>query len=131
MTEQQMMERIKELEEENKKLKSTRVAPNIKGAMRNQKELDFVYPYYSEHDSKWRRSTVETGFTNLRKLALNSVNQVGSNNKFVEQKVKNLSAEDFLIAVQCADELVEVVAKYKKLYLQSVGREDIIKAFDM
>lgn len=46
MSEQEMLNRIKELEEENAKLKNKKVPKNIIGAMSTQKELDFIYPHY-------------------------------------------------------------------------------------
>lgn len=131
MTKEEMEKRIEELELKNERLKNGRVVPNIKGSMKNQAELAFSFPYYREYFNKWGLSSTATDFTRLRKLAMSTVNKVGRDNKFTEQKVKDLSTEDFLIAVECADEIVKVIAKYKKQYLESVGREDIIKAFNM
>lgn len=130
MTKEEMMERIKQLEQENERLKNGRLVPNIKGSMKNQAELSFINPYYSTIDG-WRRSSIDSEYTHLRKLAMSVVNKIGSDNSFIEQKVRDLSTEDFLLAVDCADEIVKIVAKYKKLYLKSIGREDIIKAFNM
>ena len=130
MTEKQMMERIKQLEQENERLKTVKPVQNIKSSMVNQAELSFIIPYYSEFDNGWRRSSVGEDFIYLRKLAMTVVNKVNNNN-FVEQKVRDLSPEDLKLVVNCADELVKIVAKYKKKYLESIGREDIIKAFNM
>lgn len=131
MTEEEMLKRIKELEIENEKLKNRRIDSNsIKISIKNQDALAFIIPTYSI-DKKWKMSTAYPDFTHLRKLAMSTVNKVDDDNKFKEQKVKELSDEDFMLVVNCADELVQVIAKYKKQYLQSVGREDIIEAFNM
>ena len=46
MTEKQMMERIKQLEQENERLKTVKPVQNIKSSMVNQAELSFIIPYY-------------------------------------------------------------------------------------
>lgn len=131
MTKEEMLERIKQLEEENIKLKNGKLVANIIGSMSNQKELDFIFPYYSTFKNEgWRRSTVGH-FLHLRKLAMSVVDKVDEDNRFTEQKVKDLSRDDLLMAVQCADEIALVVTKYKKQYLKSIGREDIVEAFNM
>lgn len=130
MTEQEMMARIEELEQENAKLKGHKTVFSIVGSIKNQAEMDFVYPYYDMKDNKWRRNKNDT-FLNLRKVAMSTVNTVNQLNRFKEQKVKELSDKDKEIVVNCADELIAVAAKYKKQYLQSVGRDDIVEAFKM
>ena len=67
----------------------------------------------------------------MRNLVKSVVDQVNEKNVFTSQQIKDLSPEDFLIVVNCADELAKVLAKYKKQYLESIGREDIVKAFNM
>lgn len=130
MTKEEMLERIKQLEQENMKLKNEKLVKNIVGSMTNQAELNFIYPFYSTIGTEgWRRSTVGS-FNHLRDLAMSTVDKV-NNNTFEKQKVKDLSRDDLLLAVECADEIALVVAKYKKKYLQSIGREDIIEAFNM
>lgn len=102
----------------------------IIGSMKNQAELDFIYPNRSYITNEWQRSTVGD-FTSLRKLAMSVVDKVDGRDNFKTQKVKDLSDEDLLLATQCADEIAKVVAKYKKQYLESIGRKDIIEAFKM
>lgn len=129
MTEEEMLKRIEELEQENLKLKGAKHAPNILGSMQNQKELNFVYPYYSVLSHEWRRSTTSE-FHHLRKVALSTVDSL-IDNVFHSRKVRDLSTEDHALVVKCADELIEVVAKYKKQYLESIDRKDVIDAFGM
>lgn len=134
MSEQEMLERIKELEEENTKLRGRKKANNLPNNMSAQAELDFIFPYYySRGSGRWIRSTcyATSNFVHLRNLARSVVDQVNEENVFTSQQIKDLSPEDFLIVVNCADELAKVLAKYKKQYLESVGREDIVKAFNM
>lgn len=133
MSEQEMLNRIKELEEENAKLKSKKVPKNIIGAMDSQKELDFIYPHYDKIGNyRWKRSSIaSTDFSHLRKIAMNVVDTVDTDNCFKSQKVAELSSEDFELVVNCADEIAKIVAKYKKQYLESVGRIDIVKAYGM
>lgn len=115
------------------KVKNEKVVSNIKGSMSNQKELAFIYPYYSIYskDSPCWKMNTNPDFVHLRKLAMSVVNKVDSNNKFMEQKVGALTKEDLLLAVQCADEIALVVAKYKKQFLLKEGRDDIVEAFGM
>ena len=39
--------------------------------------------------------------------------------------------DDFDLVVNCADEIAKIVAKYKKQYLESVVRIDIVEAYGM
>ena len=129
---------IKELKDEIMRLKQEIVSLNtgkhnlsILGTMKNQAELDFIFPYYSTYrNGHWKRSSV-ADVVHLRKLAMSTVNKVDEDNVFKELKVKELSREDILFVAECADELVKVVAKYKKQYLESIGRHDIVEAFHM
>lgn len=131
MSEKEMMERIKQLEQENMKLKNGKIVANIIGSMSNQAELDFIYPHYSTYKGgEWTRSTVGN-FVNLRKLAMSAVDKVDEKNNFTEQKVRELSKEDLILAVDCADEIAKVVAKYKKQYLERNGRKDIVEVYGM
>lgn len=146
MTEEEMIARIEELEKENEllrtgkleKLKNGRLVINIKSNISNQKELAFIYPHYSLYDKRWEMSSV-TNFNILRSLAMSTVDKVclvrngykAQTEGFQTQKVRDLSDADLALVVSCAEEIVHIVAKYKKKYLLSVGREDIIKAFDM
>ncbi len=131
MSEKEMMERIKQLEQENMRLKNGKIVANIIGSMNNQAELDFIYPHFSTYKGgEWTRSTVGN-FVNLRKLAMSVIDKVDEKNNFTEQKVKELSKEDLILAVDCADEIAKVVAKYKKQYLERNGRKDIVEAYGM
>lgn len=134
MSEQEMMERIKELEKENAKLRGRKKVNILPNAMSAQAELDFLFPYYHPHNGgRWMRSSSYSTaeFAHMRNLVKSVVDQVNEKNIFTSQQIKDLSPEDFLIVVNCADELAKVLAKYKKRYLESVGREDIVKAFNM
>ena len=134
MSEQEMLNRIKELEEENAKLKSKKVPKNIIGSMNAQKELDFIYPRYDRMGGShtWKRSSIaSTDFSHLRKIAMNVVYTVDTDNCFKSQKVAELSREDFELVVNCADEIAKIIAKYKKQYLESVVRIDIVEAYGM
>lgn len=131
MTEEEMIARIKELEDENNRLKKVKIGSNVASLMKNKTEVDFLAPYYDERNGLWRASTVKDNFTYLRQLAVSVVDAVGKNNKFTKQRIPDMKQEDLLLVVECADELALVAAKYKKRYLESLGRTDIVKAFDM
>lgn len=106
---------------------------SILNEIKCEKELAFIYPTYHWYpEPEWKKtSTISSEFLHLRKVAMSTVNKVDDNNKFAEQKVKNLSTADANIVIACAEELTQVVAKYKKKYLESVGRNDIVEAFGM
>ena len=129
MTHEERTQRIKELEAEIKMLKKENASTTIQHAVSNQDELSFIFPYFHE-ERGWERSTSET-FLHLRGLTLAAVRQVTPDNELITQKAKELTKEDFNIVVACAEELVSVVAKYRKKYLMSVGREDVIEAFGL
>lgn len=132
MTHEERTQRIKELETEIKMLKKENAkaaSTTIQHAVSNQDELSFIFPYFHE-ERGWERSTAEN-FLYLRGLTLAAVRQVTPDNELITQKAKELTEEDFDIVVACAEELVSVVAKYRKKYLMSVGREDVIEAFGL
>lgn len=133
-TYEELKEKVIALEKENALLKSKekKQTKGISAYIRNQKELDFVCPYFREIKNEgWvRASTYEMDFRHIRKAALTAVKKVDANNVFSEQKIKEMSDKDFKLAINCAEELISVISKYKKLYLESVGRDDIIKAFE-
>lgn len=133
MTREQMQEKIVALEKEIAMLKGEKPKDmrSIAGAITNQKELDFIFPYFRKPN--WERMTTYTsnGFVHIRKMAMSAAMPVNDKNKFTEVKVKEMSEDEFDIAVACADELVSVIAKYKKQYLEKIGRHDIIDAFNM
>ena len=132
MTHEERTQRIKELEAEIKMLKkeNTKAASTaIQHAVSNQDELSFIFPNFHE-ERGWERSAAEN-FLHLRGLTLAAVRQVTPENELVTQKAKELTEEDFNIVLACAEELVSVVAKYRKKYLMSVGREDVIEAFGL
>lgn len=106
---------------------------SILNEIKCEKELAFIYPIYNWYpEPAWKKtSIISSEFLHLRKLAMSAVNKVDDNNRFEEQKVKKLNAADAAIAIACAEELVQVVAKYKQKYLESVGRNDIVEAFGM
>ena len=103
---------------------------SIIGSMSNQSELDFIYPHYSLFNGEWEPSTCKD-FASLRKLAMSVVDKIDGDDKFIRQKVNELNKEDSLLVIQCADEIAKVVANYKKQYLESIGRKDIVEAFKM
>ena len=128
MSKEEMLEYIRQLEEENARLKC-RKHTTLTDGMTAQKELDFIFPsFQSRH---WRRSSVyNSDFLHIRKLAMSTVNRVDDNNVFSEQKINELTEKEYWLVISCADEITRTVAKYKRQYLESVGREDIVKAFE-
>lgn len=131
MSQEEMINRIKELEKENQLLRGIKPPTTMSRAIHNQKELDFIFPSYGGlRNSNWHRSSI-ADLSSIRKMALSTVYPVNEDNVFKELKMKELPEEDFDKAVACADELIQVIAKYKKQYLLEKGREDIVKAFDM
>lgn len=128
MTKKDMLEYIQQLEEENTRLKNKKHT-TLTESMTAQKELDFIFPSYHH---QWGRSSVyNSEFLHIRKLAMSTVSEVNDKNVFTTQKVTELSEDDYNLVVNCADELTRIVAKYKKQYLKSVGREDIAEAFEI
>lgn len=131
-----LQEKIKRLEKENlelqKKLKKNNSKPHttLIGEIRNEKEYDFLYPYFSKRDNGWIRSSTATGLE-IRNLAMSTVQKPDENQEFQVRKIKELNEEEFQLALDCADELILVAAKYKKKYLESIGRMDIIEIFGM
>ena len=126
---------IEKLNKEKKELKCDK--RSIASYIKSQKELSFIYPHISMLDGSCSRSAAYSGdFTNLRNCAISTVDEPTKNKyyksiDFKRKKVLDLSPEEHVIVTQCADEIVNVIAKYKKQYLKSIGREDIIKAFNM
>lgn len=62
---------------------------------------------------------------------MSTVQKPDENQEFLVRKIKELNEEEFQLALDCADELILVAAKYKKKYLESIGRMDIIEVFGM
>lgn len=126
---------MEELNKEKKALKCNK--RDIASFINNQNELSFIYPHMSMLNGDWSRSATYGGeFANVRNCALNTVDEPVTNKyyksiDFKRKKVLDLLPEEHEIVVQCADEIIKVIAKYKKQYLESIGREDIVKAFNM
>lgn len=120
---------IQQLKQEQKRKRKGYIATNIS----NQDELSFLYPV--KRGNKWERSTIYADeFSSIRNAALNSVSKPSSvypdyKDKFKKRKINDLSEFEHEIVIECAEELVSVVAKYKKKYLESIGRTDIVNAF--
>lgn len=132
MTMEEMQHRIQELEAENYRLlqqfkKQPRTLMNF---LENQSELAFVFPHYDSRNSIWRKSAAEN-FAHLRGLSLKVIEEITEQNETVPRKIANLPPQDYIIVKECAEEIVSVMAKYKKRYLCSIGQEDIIEAFGL
>jgi len=128
--EKELMEEIERLKKENEELRSARSPiTNIMQNVSNQAELSFLSAYYETYRNanKWRRGTT-TLHSHIRNLAMSAVEEV-RNNSFYPRKVKELSDEDGRLVVKCAEEIISIVAKYKKEYLERNGRKDIAEAF--
>jgi hypothetical protein len=126
MSEQEMLNRIIELEEENTKLKNGHFVANVSGNILNQRELDFIYP--RKYGDKWERCSVND-FNKLRDTCMSVVDDVNNNDEFIKQKVKTLDKSKLVLVCDCCDEVITVLSKYKKKYLESVGRNDIPVAY--
>lgn len=98
----------------------------------NQQELSFLSPYYETYRNanKWRRGTTSSLYNHIRNLAMSTADRIDGNG-FYPQKVKDLPDDDARMVVKCAEEIISVVAKYKKQYLIKCGRKDIIEAFEL
>lgn len=122
---------IKELTEENERLRAKRTNRNIVTKMQAQSELNLIDPYYRTLGiNKWTRCSAIRYFTQLRSLATSVVNPVYGNNTFKEVKLKDLSEHDLEFVAQCADDLARVAAYYKAEFLRSKNRDDIVRAFN-
>lgn len=134
LTIKEIHERMDELSREMTDLKHQlyrKRSRYIATAVNNQDKLAFLYPY--KRGKEWGRSTnYATEFTDIRNAALSAVAiPIGSDDKFKKRKVTELFESEKDIAISCAEEIIEVVAKYKKQFLETIGRTDIIKAFNM
>ena len=139
MTYEERQRRIEELNTEITKLKKEQkdlvnTKRDVAKAIKNQRELSFLYPR-CDREGNWSRSTAYgQDFSHIRYAAISSVDEPvskGGNLVLQRKKVANLSPEEHELVCKCVDDIIEVVAKYKKQYLISIGREDIVDAFGL
>ena len=129
-TKEEMIAYIVELEKENQLLKGAKPNVSFTDLLQNRNDICFLSPYYYEHEGGWKLSPAQYNLNYLRSLAVCAVDIV-SEEQVVRQKIANMKAQDLLLVAECADELAQVMTKYKKKYLLSIEREDIIKAFNV
>ena len=161
MNEQETILTINNLEAEIEKLKREKKMllsgyRHIATSVKHKKELDFLYPLYNcdMHNNRvvreeWRRSNgYSDDFAPIREAALIATYlppvcefsgrtkfSIGNKNGYwtwyAPRKFQELSREERIMVVECADEIIKIVAKYRKDFLLSIGREDVIQAFGM
>lgn len=136
----EMRDRIKEIERLDRLKEKERC--DIVSKLKNKDLLDYVFPYYDQVCKDYRKMTgtvclrhwkqMPYDFTAIRNLAKTITNYtIFSLRKdhYVEQSVqrRNLNQLDdaeLKLVVDCADEIIEVLYKYKMLCKKYQNRDD-------
>lgn len=133
---------LKKVEELEKQINEMRKELNNKGiqnsfrrrilldCMTTQSELDFIFWHKSIYG--WSRAAnCSTDYTPIRKAALLCLlNSEDERSKYDLRKLVDLNDQQFQFVIDCADEITKIIARKKKEYLESIGRIDLIEAFE-
>lgn len=136
MSQEELLIENAKLKREIDQLKNKKLAyKGIAYSIANRNKLNFVYPYvetYKNEGYKYRRykSNTPNDFNKLRDVAASVIDAPDEKGNFIKQNLKNASDIDLQIATNCCDELIEVICRYKKQYLELINRYDILEDFN-